>query len=138
MVFGQGVRRAASTSTEVKSVVVGNDRDSSVHYGLTASSQADFSGHIRSDGFIRGTAHDLQCCFDFSVREKVQKGGLSQFDRQSLLQSVVKNGVSGLVFKIRKNDSVFLREDGCSRAYFGLSLQPLRVDLAQHWRPAWN
>jgi hypothetical protein len=118
--------------------MVNEPRDRSSQDGSAARARADLSGQFRSYGVVRGMAHDLQGLFKFSVGKEVQKGGLFQLDCQSLLQGVVKNSISGLVFKIRKNDSVLLGEDRCSRANFALGFQPLRSDLAPHWHPAGN
>src|SRR2546428_13568662 len=75
--------------------------------------QAKLLRNLGRDRYVGGPTHQSQRFFSPAIGKNVEERRLLQFRRQRLLQSLVKSGLTRLIFEVGQDDGVFLRQRCC-------------------------
>ena len=112
--FRQQVARVAAHCLQANHVLAAQPRNRADQHRLAARALADLAGDLGRQPLPGRTPHPLQCFVHRAVGDQVEKGGLLQFYRESLLQRVVEYTVAGLVVEIGEDKRVLVGQAGRS------------------------
>src|SRR5262249_26309820 len=82
-------------------------RNAAIQDGFAASANADLASEISSQPLIRGLTHELQRLANFLLRERVEEGGLFDFDGHRPFHSVVEYRIACGIFEVGEDDCIF-------------------------------
>ena len=95
---------------EADQVVAAHRADGAGQHRFAVRPHADFARHILSHAVVDILIHQLERGIHFFSGKHVQERRLLELNRESLLQRVVKNRVSGAVGKIGEDNAVPVRQ----------------------------
>jgi Flp pilus assembly protein CpaB len=98
--LAQRVAGAATDRVNTDKVLVAQTGNRSHQKRLAAGSNAEFPRNIPRNAFIRSPAHQAKCFLDLAVGENIEKRRLSELHGERLLQSIIKDGIAGLIVEV--------------------------------------